>query len=110
MSTPTDPVQTSVQDHANHPEAGSGLRDQRKSFDPDVGAESAVQLKGSKGDDGADPTTAEIAADDAGVSAMAEVAQKRADAGEIEVISSDELPPKPASQPGISPDSAGVKP
>ncbi len=87
-------TETAVHDHAVHPEAGSGMREESRSFDPKVGAERDVKLEGAKGGggDGPDPAAAseleasaddasepEIAADDAGASAMAERVQKQND-------------------------------
>ena len=84
-----------LQDASKHPGAGSGLRDESKSFGLDqTGADRDRKLEGAKGGggDGPDPAAAgqsgeglrqavseeaEIAADDAGASAMAEAAGKR---------------------------------
>jgi len=57
--------ETAVHDHASHPEAGSQMRE-AKTFRKEA----------------ADDPEAEIAADDAGASAMAEEAQKKAGASE----------------------------
>jgi hypothetical protein len=121
MGSSSDPANTSVHDHASHPEAGSGLRE-TKSFDPKVGRERDRQMEGAVGGggDGSDPAgassldaslddslglqgaekrsdgqktaradkpggeaelhgpeDAEIAADDAGVSARIETPQRR---------------------------------
>ena len=59
------PDVTAVHDHASHPEAGSQMREE-KTF----------------GKQAAEDPEAEIAADDAGASAMAEEAQKKAGAPE----------------------------
>ena len=98
MGSFADPSKTSVHDHGSHPQAGSGMRDEKKSFDPKVGAERDRKLEGAMGGggDGPDPAAAsdldsslgvqgvghpadeaEIAADDAGASAHFEEPQAR---------------------------------
>ena len=79
-----------LKEAATHPEAGSGLQED-KSFGLDqVGKDRDRRLEGAKGGggDGGDPASAhhlskdaepDIAADDAGASAMAERAQKRSE-------------------------------
>jgi len=102
-----DKQQEAVQaeEAATHPEAGSGLKPEGKSFDLErTGKDRDKALEGAKGGagEGSDPASAahldrgqgafvadaaeeaEIAADDAGASAMAERAQKRIESGEVD--------------------------
>jgi hypothetical protein len=69
MGSRTEPVKTSVHDHESNPLAGSGMHQEHKSFAPRARA-------GQGSPQGADT---EIAADDAGATAMAERAQKRSE-------------------------------
>ena len=63
MNNQKDGAETAVRDHATHPEAGSGMREDRSFAKPTRDKDNEP----------------EIAADDAGATAMAEQAQKNND-------------------------------